>query len=157
MVVIYWSPTGHANFNAFYLRVLIQNHCNINVKKLFNFVEKSIAVQLRGQSSRYGTGRVEIYYNGTWGTICRNLWDVNDARVVCRELGYKNATRAYARYSYSYPSSNVPIWLDKVRCSGKEQNLSSCSHAGWGVHNCNHYQDAGVECLSTGNSISGNY
>ena len=39
-------------------------------------------------------GRVEIYYDGQWGTICDNKWDINDATVVCNSLGFPGAASA---------------------------------------------------------------
>ncbi|XP_028414057.1 deleted in malignant brain tumors 1 protein-like [Dendronephthya gigantea] len=103
-------------------------------------------IQLKGPSSSNGIGRVEIFYNETWGTICDDQWNIKDAQVVCRQLGYKKALAALQ--GYRVPSGSGQIWLDNVRCSGNEQNLASCSHRGWGVHNCRHSEDAGVNCIA---------
>ena len=85
-----------------------------------------------------------MFYRGQWGTICHDSWDTSDATVACRQLGYNYAVRALRGWQVS-PGSG-PIWLNNVGCSGTEQNLTSCYHAGWGNHNCSHSDDAGVEC-----------
>ncbi len=76
-----------------------------------------VSVRLQGPSSSNGTGRVEVFYNGRWGTICHDYWDINDARVVCRQLGYLNPVRALR--GYDVPDGIGQIWLDNVRCTGK--------------------------------------
>ena len=98
--------------------------------------------------SSNGTGRVEIFYRGQWGAICNNSWNINDAKVVCRQLGYRFTVRALP--GSEVPSGSGQIWLDYVGCSGHEQNLTECRHDGWGNHYCNHSQVAGVECSDTG-------
>ncbi len=45
-----------------------------------------------------GEGRVEVYHDGVWGTVCQNHWSINDANVVCKGLGYAHAI-AYPDYS----------------------------------------------------------
>ena len=86
-------------------------------------------------------GRVEVYYNGEWGTICDDGWDLNDAEVVCRELGYGPAIA-----ERHYGQGSGKIWLSDLDCVGTESSIVNCSHNGWGVHNCNHTSDAGVKC-----------
>ena len=106
---------------------------------------------MRGPSNETGAGRIEIFYDGQWGTICDDDWDYDDARVVCRQLGYEYVLSALQGDDVA--DGTGPIWLDNVACTGNEQNLSSCGHKGWGIQNCNHEEDAGVECSSTGNII----
>ena len=93
------------------------------------------------------TGRVEVYYNDTWGTICHDYWDINDAHVVCRQLGFCVALDVYG--SARYGQGTGPILLDNVDCFGNETSLLSCRHSGVGNHNCDHSKDASVQCGNT--------
>ena len=103
-----------------------------------------MSIRLQGSTSSNATGRVEIFYKGEWGTVCDDDWDINDAKVVCRQLGYKTALAALK--GNVVPSGNGTIWLDDVKCTGNEFYLSSCSHRYLGGHNCDHSEDAGVKC-----------
>lgn len=101
------------------------------------------------------TGRVEVFYDGKWGTVCHDNWDRNAANVVCRELGFKLADRAFT--SAAHGEGSGPIWLDDVRCSGGETHLHKCNKRKWGDHDCTHKQDASMKCSfgSTNVRISG--
>uniref|UniRef100_A0A8C7ATZ6 SRCR domain-containing protein n=1 Tax=Neovison vison TaxID=452646 RepID=A0A8C7ATZ6_NEOVI len=103
-----------------------------------------LAVQLVEGSGRC-SGRVEVYFEGIWHTVCDDFWDKKEAQVVCRQLGCGTAVSAPGEAHYGQGSG--PILLDDVQCSGTEANLGQCSHAGWFIHNCEHGEDAGVTCL----------
>ena len=89
-------------------------------------------------------GRVEVYHNGEWGTVCDDYWDLNAAQVVCRQLRFGPATAA--RYSAYYGRGSGRIWLDDVECFGTKLTIEDCLHSEWGNHNCDHSEDAGVQC-----------
>ena len=89
---------------------------------------------------------MEVFYNGEWGTVCDVGWDLNDAIVVCRQLGFGDASRAEFNAALP-PAENVVllILLSHVSCNGTEEQLFDClfdiSDVG-----CTHSNDAGVIC-----------
>ena len=100
-------------------------------------------MRLVGSSSSY-QGRVEVYYNGQWQTVCDDYWDIDDATVVCRQLGYRGATTAHQSAHFGQGSGS--ILLDDLHCRGTESSLLRCSHNGINTHDCGHHEDAGVTC-----------
>ncbi|XP_075703553.1 scavenger receptor cysteine-rich domain-containing group B protein-like [Rhinoderma darwinii] len=90
------------------------------------------------------SGRVEVFYNQAWGTVCDDTWDLFDARVVCRQVGCGPAQRAHGGAYFS--PGNGSIWLEKLFCNGTESSLSQCGGVVSKNSLCIHSQDAGVIC-----------
>ena len=103
-------------------------------------------LRLVGGTSSNG-GRLEVYINGHWGTVCDDSWGYNDARVACRQLGYTGVVTTL-NSSFSSRSSSQRTWLDNVRCTGRESKLIDCSHNGYGNENCRHSEDVGIYCTT---------
>ena len=88
-------------------------------------------------------GRVEMYWNNQWSTVCDDRWDDNDATVICKQLGY---SRGSARVSAYFGEGSGLILLDNVNCNGGESSIFECHHNNFGEHDCSHNEDAGVVC-----------
>ena len=96
-------------------------------------------------------GRVELLHNDVWGTVCDDGWDLEDAHVICRQLGFTGAGEAVLGGAFG--EGKGPILLDEIACQGTERGLEYCGHNGWEQSNCDHSEDAGVVCLQ-GNGLS---
>ncbi|CDQ63258.1 unnamed protein product [Oncorhynchus mykiss] len=103
-----------------------------------------IQLRLAGDKRKHYEGRVEVYYNGEWGTVCDDDFSIHAANILCRELGYVEAVSWSP--SSKYGKGEGRIWLDNVHCSGRERTLAQCKSNGFGVSDCKHSEDVGVVC-----------
>ncbi|XP_037542684.1 macrophage receptor MARCO [Nematolebias whitei] len=87
-------------------------------------------------------GRVEVFHDDIWGTICDDSFDGLDGKVICKMLGFQSVVT-----TFTAPPGSGKIWLDELRCMGTETDIFDCVHGGVGTHNCNHNEDVGVQCL----------
>ena len=96
-------------------------------------------------------GRVEVFLLGHWGTVCDYNWDIFDAVVVCRQLGYPRAVDATTGAAFG--SGSGPSWYYRVYCTGTELSLNQCSRNTYHFGSaCSHTRDAGVVCSSESQS-----
>ena len=93
-------------------------------------------------------GRVEVYENNKWGTVCDDHWDMHEATVVCHQLGFSSAQ--YVTFLANFGEGHGPIHYDDLQCTGEEDELAQCQHSGLGNSNCGHHEDAGVVCSPPG-------
>ena len=126
--------------NILYIYIFLRN-----IKTFFLNLDLLADYVLRlANGNRQSEGRVEIFYKDTWGTVCDDSWDLRDAIVVCRQLGYSSALTAKGKASFG--TGIGKIWLDNVQCLGSESSIDMCRSRGWGVHDCGHDEDASVVC-----------
>ena len=131
------------NYMKYYFKVfnfiVFAHACNDTFPVGYNSSEVRL---IGGDTTRQG--RVEIWYNSQWNTVCDDYWDISDAIVVCQQLGYRGAVTAHQSAHFGQGSGQ--ILLDDLQCTGREASLLECSHRGINVHDCGHSEDASVTC-----------
>ena len=136
----------------------VENHTMLSTQGTLCTLSHSVAVRLAGGSSE-AEGRVEVYINGEWGTVCGWSWDPLDSKVVCQQLGYKGVNRTYSDTSqHNFGEGTGQSWLRDLRCTGSEANLLQCPHdVGSGCGNSydrfyflyyHDFYDVGVVCTN---------
>ncbi|XP_077991287.1 scavenger receptor cysteine-rich domain-containing protein DMBT1-like isoform X3 [Glandiceps talaboti] len=110
-------------------------------------------------------GRVEVFYNGSWGTICRDGWHEQDAYIVCKELGFPGAMvtiNSNLDQASPFREGDGYIWFKDIDCSGSEGTIFDCEKEEGpfnpnyqGKNNdstCSHEHDVWLYCIYPGYS-----
>ena len=94
-----------------------------------------------------------MYDNKTWGWVCAEQWDKNDADVACRMMGFLGPLSSFI-VKEETEETKLRIWLNNMQCIGNESSLFSCINGGLGPHDCEGKGKAGVICRPKGNNVT---
>ncbi|XP_072273478.1 scavenger receptor cysteine-rich type 1 protein M130 isoform X3 [Pyxicephalus adspersus] len=89
-------------------------------------------------------GRLEVFYNGSWGSVCSNLMSSHSISVICKQLNC--GTSGQLEASFTYGLGAAPYWLDRIECHSRDSSLSECPSAPWGHNNCSPSEVAQISC-----------
>ena len=92
----------------------------------------------------YSEGRVEVFRSGEWQTVCDNGWDLNEADVACKQLGYGYAIRVMINAPFGRGTGGQ--WDAYFYCTGSESRLENCRTSS---SSCSHSEDVGVICSTS--------
>ncbi|KAL1275581.1 hypothetical protein QQF64_035204, partial [Cirrhinus molitorella] len=104
---------------------------------------KQLPLRLSGGEGRC-SGRLEVYHNAVWGSVCDDQWDIRDAQVVCRQLGCGAALRADGNSVFG--AGEGVVWLNRVECRGNEIHLWDCPLFLKNHTDCSHKEHTGLTC-----------
>ena len=92
-------------------------------------------------------GRIEVFdaLSQNWGTVCDDFWNRNNAKVVCRELGFNDPIGS-DYITRRFGAGTGDIGLSNVDCDGVENSLLDCRAQKWNNNTCKHKEDIGVVC-----------
>ncbi|EDV28648.1 uncharacterized protein TRIADDRAFT_51771 [Trichoplax adhaerens] len=100
----------------------------------------TIPIKLVGESST--SGRVVVYHEGEWGTVCNDLMNDRVATVICRQLGLPQPGKMLSTIN----EGTGTIWIRLLICIGNEKRLENCLISSWNSTFCNHSEDAVISC-----------
>lgn len=112
----------------------------------FHFKEDDVTFELDAGVGD-NDGFVRVNYRDGYGYVCDDFWDLTDANVVCKQLGFEGADEAYI--GGTVPVAGAAYYLDNLNCTGDEASLLYCTHGGFGSHDCSTDEAASVVCTSS--------
>ncbi|XP_064609094.1 deleted in malignant brain tumors 1 protein-like [Liolophura sinensis] len=102
-------------------------------------------------------GRLEIFLNGQWGTVCKYFFRDISGQVACRQMGLPYKDAIITRHVPISDPATGPIWLGDLQCGGEESHIIQCSHGPIGTTACSHADDVDLKCENRNKYIGNPY
>jgi len=108
-------------------------------------------LRLMGRHATMDRGRLELFYDGQWGTISSDYFALQNARVACRQLGFRDGVVVDAA---AFGPATGQIWLNDLTCRGDEAELLKCKHGLFGSKDDeDHSTDVAVACTANRTAV----
>ncbi|XP_078053270.1 uncharacterized protein LOC144478771 isoform X2 [Augochlora pura] len=135
-----------------------KNDCNDRSDESICTVENlDYDIRLAGSDNAH-EGRIEVKILGTWGQVCDDGFGMNDANVICKELGFVlGALEIRPGGFYGNLDPPTRFMVDQLQCRGNESSLRECDFEGWGVHNCQPEEAVGIVCKTAVDTCQDDY
>uniref|UniRef100_A0A669EFL6 SRCR domain-containing protein n=1 Tax=Oreochromis niloticus TaxID=8128 RepID=A0A669EFL6_ORENI len=89
------------------------------------------------------SGRLQVKSNQRWSSVCEDDFDLQDAEVICRELGCGPPLHLQGAL---YGEVEAPVWSREFQCGGHESALLDCRSSGSVRSSCSPGKAAGLTC-----------
>ena len=89
-------------------------------------------------------GWLEVFYNGTWGSVCRSPMDDVTVSIICSQLGCGDS--GSLNTSVGLREGYRPRWLDLVQCWKTDTSFWQCPSGLWKYSSCSPKEEAYISC-----------
>ncbi|KAB0387272.1 hypothetical protein FD755_002228 [Muntiacus reevesi] len=89
-------------------------------------------------------GWLEVFYNGTWGSVCRSPMDDVTVSIICSQLGCGDSGTLNS--SVGLREGSRPRWVDLIQCRKTDTSLWQCPSDPWKYSSCSPKEEAYISC-----------
>ena len=89
-------------------------------------------------------GWLEVFYNGTWGSVCRSPMDDVTVSIICSQLGCGDS--GSLNTSVDLREGSRPRWVDLIQCRKTDTSLWQCPSGPWKYSSCSPKEEAYISC-----------
>ena len=114
-------------------------------------IAESLALRVVSEDQECA-GWLEVFYNGTWGGVCRSPMEDITLSIICRQLGCGDSGTLNS--SVAFREGSRPRWVDLIQCRKTDRSLWECHSDPWKYISCSPKEEAYVSCAGNLLSVS---